>query len=405
MRPSIGTVPSLPVLSVSQLAGRIRASLEDGFAVVWVAGEISNLRIPPSGHFYFSLKDERSQISAVMFRSASRFLEFLPKDGMEVVVQGRIGLYEQRGDLQIYAEKMDPLGLGGIQLALAQLKERLQAEGLFDAERKRPLPAWPRTVGVVTALTGAVVHDIVTTLRSRMPSVRILVRPVRVQGDQAPADIVGALGDLATQPQVDVVIVGRGGGSLEDLWAFNDERVVRAMADAATPVVSAVGHETDFTLADLVADVRAPTPTAAAALVVPDARELARRIAVVQAALSRGFRGQLDRRRDRLSGAKRRLRDPRQSLATQRLRVDELAERGRRALEGIKRLAEQRCRATTGRLHAVSPLAVLRRGYSIVQRDDDGQVIRRSQDLIRDETLRVTFAEGSARVRVEDRRD
>lgn len=405
MQPSIGTAPSLPVLSVSELAGRIRASLEDRFAVVWVAGEISNFRIPPSGHFYFSLKDERSQISAVMFRSANRSLQFRPKDGLEVVVQGRIGLYEQRGDLQIYVEKLDPQGLGGIQLALAQLKERLQAEGLFDAERKRPLPAWPRTVGVVTALTGAVVHDIVTTLRSRMPSVRILVRPVRVQGDQAPADIVAALGDLATQPEVDVVIVGRGGGSLEDLWAFNDERVVRAIADAPAPIVSAVGHETDFTLADLVADLRAPTPTAAATVVVPDARELARRVATVQVALLHRFRGQLDRRRDRLSAAQRRLRDPRRSLATQRLRVDELAERGRRALEGIMRMAEQRCRATTDRLHAVSPLAVLRRGYSIVQRDVDGQVVRSSRDLTRDETLRVTFAEGSARVRVEDRRD
>ncbi|MGH7786076.1 MAG: exodeoxyribonuclease VII large subunit, partial [Candidatus Binatia bacterium] len=270
MRTPLGAAQPLPVLSVSDLNRLLKRSLETDYAEVWVGGEISNLRVPSSGHVYFCLKDARSQIAAVLFRSAARLVPFRPADGLDVIAHGRISLYEPRGDLQLYVDALEPRGVGAVQLALEQLKERLAAEGLFDAARKRPLPAWPRAVGVVTALSGAAIHDIVATLRARQPSVRVIVRPVRVQGQQAGADIVAALADLAAVPDVDVVIVGRGGGSLEDLWAFNEERVARAIAASPRPVVSAVGHEIDVTLADLAADCRAATPTAAAALVVPD---------------------------------------------------------------------------------------------------------------------------------------
>ena len=281
MREYVGVAQRVPVLSVSDLNRSLRASLETDYAEVWVAGEISNFRAPgPAGHFYFCLKDRRSQIAAVMFRSAQRYLPFKPKDGLDVIAHGRISLYEARGDLQLYVDALEPRGLGGVQLALEQLKQRLAAEGLFDAARKRPLPVWPRAIGVVTARTGAAMRDIVTTLRGRMPHARIIVRAVRVQGPHAGAEIVAALADLGTVDAVEVIIVGRGGGSLEDLWAFNEERVARAIAAARVPVVSAVGHEIDVTLADLAADCRAATPSAAAALVVPDCAALAHRLAL-----------------------------------------------------------------------------------------------------------------------------
>ncbi len=395
----------VPVLSVSELNRRLRCSLESEFADVWVWGEVSNFRMPPSGHFYFSLKDGRSQIAAVMFRSATRALPFRPRDGLELIARGRVSLYDVRGDLQLYVDWLEPRGLGGIQLALEQLKRRLSAEGLFEVSRKRELPAWPRAVGVVTALTGAAVHDIVTTLRGRMRNVRIVVRPVRVQGQQAGADIVAALVDLNAVPEVDVIIVGRGGGSMEDLWAFNEEAVVRAIATSRVPVVSAVGHEIDFTLADLVADQRAATPTAAAALVVPDCSQLAQRLAATQVGLVVAFERRLRDWRERVAALARHVRDPRQSVRAQRLRLDELSERCRRALEGMLRLSRERHRGAAERLHALSPLAVLDRGYAIARRVEDGAVVRAAGDLSPEQALRLVFRRGWARVRVEETYD
>ena len=258
------------VFTVTQLARRIRDTLDAGFGSVWVSGEISNWKRAMSGHCYFSLKDDESRLDAVLFRTQARALVFQPDDGMQVVVAGRAGLYPASGKLQLYVDAMEPLGLGALQRAFEQLKERLAAEGLFAIERKRPLPRFPRAIGIVTALRGAAIHDMLTTLARRWPLARVLVRPVRVQGDGAAADVAAAIGDLNRVPGVDVLIVGRGGGSLEDLWAFNEEVVARAIVASAVPVVSAVGHEVDFTIADFVADLRAPTPTAAAALVAPD---------------------------------------------------------------------------------------------------------------------------------------
>jgi len=405
MREPLHTASPAPVLSVSDLTRLLRASLEAEYAEVWVAGEISTFRSPgTAGHFYFRLKDAHGQIAAVMFRSANRFLPFMPSDGMEVVAHGRVSVYEARGDLQLYVDALEPRGVGGLRLALEQLQRKLADEGLFDAARKRPLPPWPRAVGIVTALTGAAVHDIVTTLRARLPGVRIVIRPVRVQGQFAGADIVAALVDIVTHPAVDVVIVGRGGGSLEDLWAFNEERVARAVAASPVPVVSAVGHEIDVTLADLAADCRAATPTAAAALVVPDAAVLRRQIALRGAALSGAMGMALRRRRERVAALARHVRDPRRALADQRLRVGALGERARRGFLLTLRDAQAGLAAGAAQLQALSPLAVLERGYAIARRDLDGRVVRAADEVAVGDALELIFRSGGARVRVEARR-
>ncbi|MBI4516837.1 MAG: exodeoxyribonuclease VII large subunit [Deltaproteobacteria bacterium] len=391
-----------PLLSVSQLTQRIRETLAAELDDCWVVGEISNFRVPPSGHFYFSLKDRRSQIAAVMFRSANQALPFRPQDGIEVIVRGRVGLYEVRGDLQLYVEHMEPRGQGAQQLALEQLKQRLAAEGLFAPERKRALPAFPRAVGIATALTGAAVHDLLRVLRDRMPAQRVILRSVRVQGAAAGADIAAAIADLNQLPAVEVIIVGRGGGSLEDLWAFNEERVARAIAASRVPVVSAVGHEIDVTVADLVADQRAPTPSAAAAMVVADHRQLSAGVRDESAALVAAVQRRLQRERERLSALRRHIREPRQLLASWRLRLDELGERSQRGALATLRLARERMRGAAERLNALSPLAVLERGYSITRRLEDGAVVRDAAAVPAQTEIRLTFARGWARARVSE---
>jgi exodeoxyribonuclease VII large subunit len=402
MQRTLRTASHLPVESVTELNRRLRGRLETEFNGVWVGGEISNLRTPGSGHLYFRLKDEQSQIAAVMFRSTARQLRFRLEDGLDVIVRGRVSLYEPRGDLQLYADEVQPRGVGAAQLALEQLKGRLAAEGLFDAARKRPLPFWPRAVGVVTAIGGAAIHDIVSTLRARLGGVRIVVRPVRVQGQQAGIEIAAALAELAAVREVDVVIVGRGGGSLEDLWAFNEEVVVRAIAGSRAPVISAVGHEIDVTLADLVADHRAATPTAAAAMAVPRAADLSRTVDDLRLSLEAAMRASIERRREHVLVLGRHLRDPRRMLVEQRRRVAELAERGGRSMVAALRLRREHLRRNGERLHALSPLAVLQRGYAIVRRAGGDEVIRRAADVAPRESLRVTLAEGSVRVRVDE---
>jgi exodeoxyribonuclease VII large subunit len=389
-------------ITVSQLAQRVRETLDAGLGECWVVGEISNFRVPPSGHFYFILKDGRSQVAAVMFRSANQVLPFRPEDGMEVTVRGRVSLYEVRGTLQLYVDSMEPRGLGSVQLALEQLKKRLALEGLFDASRKRPLPFLPHGIGIATARRGAAIHDMLVVLRSRLPGARVVVRPVRVQGKEAPPDIVQAIAELNSVRAIDVIIVGRGGGSLEDLWAFNDERVARAIAASRAPIVSAVGHEIDVTVADLVADRRAPTPTAAATLVVPDRRQLTQWLDQTALTLRAAVIRQLRQRRERLALQARQLRDPRRVLKLLRQRIDELAERARRAASATVRLGHQRLRGAAERLQALSPLAVLERGYSITRRADDGSVVRDAAALAEGDALQLTFARGAARVRVEE---
>jgi len=388
-------------LSVSELILTIRQTLQTSIGEVWVAGEISNLRVPPSGHFYFTLNDERAQIAVVMFRGANSRLRFRPEDGLEVILRGSAQVYEARGTLQLIADTMEPRGVGALQLAIEQLKQRLAAEGLFAEERKRSLPYIPTCVGIVTAPRGAAVRDMIVTLRQRLPGLPILLRPVRVQGNEAPADIVDALADLQRDASVDVIIVGRGGGSTEDLAAFSDERVARAIAACTIPVVSAVGHEIDWSIADLVADRRAATPTAAASIVVPDARELADIVDNLGDAAARAMARLLRRNSERIQSLSERLRDPRQVLQALQMRVDELSERAVRTAMTRLRHERDRVQGLSGRLHALSPLAVLDRGYAILRRQSDGVIVRRADELVPGELLQAHFAQSDAILRVE----
>lgn len=402
MHPALGLSATTRVLTVSQLNQSVRETLDASFDDVWVSGEISNFRMPASGHFYFALKDKRAQIAAVMFRSANLLLPFRPGDGMEVIVRGRVSVYDVRGDLQLYVETLEPRGVGSLRLALEQLTQRLAAEGLFAESRKRPLPFLPRTVGIITALNGAAIHDMLVVLGSRFRSTAVIVRGVRVQGADAPPDIVAALHDFAELGGIDVIVVGRGGGSVEDLWAFNDERVARAIAASPVPIVSAVGHEIDVTLADLVADRRAPTPTAAAALVVPDRAALQEELGQVAAHLQGALLRHIRRQREQISFRARQLRDPRQVLNASQLHVDELGERMTRAGKARLRLLREQLRSAAERLNALSPLAVLQRGYSIARHAATGTVVRDAANLSPGDQLRLLLARGSALVRVAD---
>src|SRR5437870_6257108 len=299
-------VASRRVLTVTELTVRIRDLVETEFFEIWVEGELSNCRLWNTGHLYFTLKDSASQIRGVIFRSALRYLKFKPADGLRVVARGRVSVYEPKGEYQLVCEHLEPQGLGALQLAFDQLKKRLQEEGLFDASRKRPLPALPRKIGIVTSLDGAAIRDIIKVLRRRYANAHLVVCPARVQGEDAAPDVARALRQIARVPGVDVIIVGRGGGSIEDLWAFNEEIVARAIARSPVPVVSAVGHETDVTIADFVADVRAPTPSAAAELVVARKDEFCGRIDRLQDRLRSAARGRVQTlsRRVHLAGSR-----------------------------------------------------------------------------------------------------
>ena len=445
MGPGLRRAPR--ILTVSELSARIKGTLETELGVVCVAGELSGCKRSGPGHLWFCLKDDQAQLDGVMFRREASALVFEPVDGTEVLVFGRVSIWPERGKLQIYATHMEPMGLGALRLAFEQLKTRLQAEGLFDDARKRPLPRAPRTIGIVTALSGAAVHDMLRILRDRWPASRVVVRPTRVQGAGAAADIAAGLRDLETLADLDVVIVGRGGGSLEDLWAFNEEAVARAIVACRVPVVSAVGHEIDFTIADFAADLRAPTPTAAAALVVPDRREVASHVDHSVRRLRGGLVRQLRVTAMRLHGLERRLGDPRRRVGGVVVRLDELTVRARRALarrvawdrrelgrlgaelarhepravigaahdrlgrqaERLRRTMEHRLQARRSdlereavRLEALSPLACLERGYAIVRRDDATQAVVRDAATLRPGAgVRIVLARGRARARID----
>ncbi|MES1254621.1 MAG: exodeoxyribonuclease VII large subunit, partial [Acidobacteriota bacterium] len=291
------------ILTVTELTVRVRDLLETSFVEVWVEGELSNCRLWNTGHMYFTLKDEKAQIRAVIFKSSLRYLKFKPADGLSITARGRLSVYEPKGEYQLVCEHMEPQGLGALQLAFDQLKARLQREGLFDESRKRALPALPRKIGIVTSLDGAAIRDIINVLRRRYANAHLVIRPSRVQGEDAAADVARALAAIVRVPGVDVVIVGRGGGSMEDLWAFNEEAVARAIAASPVPVISAVGHESDVTIADFVADLRAPTPSAAAELVVAAKNEFVGRIDRLQGRLVAATDARLQRAARRVHAA------------------------------------------------------------------------------------------------------
>ena len=327
-------------LSVSQLVRLVRETLEVNLDQCWVVGEVSNARLAPSNHLYFTLKDNRSSINVVMFNSAVRRMRFRVDDGMQVVIRGRVNLYEARGTLQFYAEEMEPRGLGALQLAYEQLKQRLNQEGLFNSSHKQRLPMLPRRIGIVTALGGAALRDMLRVLLDRYPNLHVIIRPALVQGPGAAAEIASGLADLNIDQRADVIITGRGGGSLEDLWAFNDELVARAIFRSSIPVISAVGHEIDHSIADFVADVRAPTPTAAAQIAVPIKAELRRRLFEMQSTLAASLRNRTESHRRHIGHLERRMRDPRTILQQLRQRLDTAAEELDAAI--LSRLRENR---------------------------------------------------------------
>ena len=388
-------------LTVSELSQKVKGVLDRELDAVWVVGEVSNFRVPPSGHLYFTLKDDKSQIAAVMFRSQGAALPFQPENGMEMLCLGRVGLYSVRGDLQLYVDSMEPRGQGSLHLAFEQLKKRLGEEGLFGLERKRSLPFLPRSIGIVTSLKGAALWDMLRVLRDRFPDRRVVIRPVRVQGEGAALEIAQGIAELGGSGLVEVMIVGRGGGSLEDLWPFNEEAVARAIFVCPVPIISAVGHEVDFTIADFVADHRAPTPTAAASMVVPRREELAEQTRALESRLIRVLRHRLEEDRERWERVVRRLMDPSRRLRENQLRLDELSlSLGRRFQNRLVRFKDRLAQAA-GRLGVLSPLAVLERGYSIVHKMPESHIVRDSASIAVGDTLRLTFARGNSLCKVE----
>jgi exodeoxyribonuclease VII large subunit len=382
-------------LSVSDLTRRIRLVLESGFPAVTVMGEISNFKRHSSGHIYFTLKDESAQLSAVLWRSRAGVLKFAPEDGLKVVVTGKITVYEVRGSYQIDVATIRPLGAGELQLAFERLKEKLRAEGLFDTDRKKPMPVFPQRVGFVTSPTGSVLHDMRTIMRRRMPGVEAIIRPVKVQGVGAAAEIAEGVKDLNDYGRVDLIIVARGGGSLEDLWAFNEEIVARAIASSRIPVVSAVGHETDVTIADFVADLRAPTPSAAIELTIPDRRELLDHVADFWYRMKDAVASILSDRREAIRHllASYSFNRPIDLLRQHSQRADEL----RRSLAVAVRhgfdITTARNSALLQRLHALDPRLALNRGYAIVRQRD--VIIPRRNQLSPGEEVNVEFADGT----------
>lgn len=433
-------------LSVSELNHQARHLLEASFLQVWVEGELSSFARPSSGHWYFSLKDKKCQVRCAMFRGANQRLRTPPREGDQIRIRGKVTLYENRGDFQIVVEHMEPAGLGPLQQAFDALKMKLQNEGLFDPARKKPLPATPRHIGVITSPTGAAIHDILTVLARRCPAIPVTLYPTAVQGEAATANIVRAIEQAQRHNVADVLIIGRGGGSLEDLWCFNEEAVARAIASCTLPTVSAVGHEVDVTIADFVADLRAPTPSAAAEKISPDQKDWLRRLDEQQVRLSQSARRQLQRMEVQLSHLSARLRDPRRELQEKAQRMDELDIRLHQSIR--QKLEQQQVRAnhlgrrlsaqSPGRtlansqnqvaqlqqrlntimqqhlkqqreqlqhlgqtLHVVSPLATLGRGYAIVK-DDQGQIIRSAGQVRAGQSIRAHLGCGSVEAQVTD---
>lgn len=435
------------VLSVSDLNHRVRSLLDQHVGTIWIEGEISNFTAARSGHWYFTLKDAHAQVRCAMFRGRNSRVRFQPEDGLQVLARARAGLYEARGEFQLVVDSIEESGDGALRRAFEALKLKLQQEGLFDPERKKTLPGWPRRIGVITSSTGAALHDICTVMERRFPAIAVSVYPVSVQGKAAAGEIAAAINAANRDGRCDVLIVGRGGGSLEDLWAFNEEQIARAIFASKLPVVSAVGHETDFTIADFVADVRAATPSAAAELLSPDQHEIRGLLRAVEKRLADAERRQLETRRTHLQMLSRRIRHPRQllqergqhldhldirlaramrqHLQARRARVDAL--RARLVMQGPQHRIGQ-LRMQTNHLHGrivqgmrlglqqrndevrrlavsldqISPLAVLGRGYALLNDEESGRVIRNAGDTRPGAALHARLGEGSLRCTVNE---
>jgi exodeoxyribonuclease VII large subunit len=433
-------LPFRYILTVSELTQEIKNILDLKFSDIWIEGEISNLRIPPSGHIYFTLKDDFSQIRAVLFKMQARTLRFVLQDGLHVVCRGRVSVYERRGEYQLILEEVEPKGIGALQLAFLQLKDRLEKEGLFAPAHKKPIPMVPQTIGIVTSPTGAVIRDMLHIIHRRFENVHILLHPVRVQGEGASLEIAKAIEDFNKRMNVDVIIVGRGGGSLEDLWSFNEEIVVRAIYHSKIPIVSAVGHETDYTISDFVADLRAPTPSAAAELVVREKREIKNTLHYLEERLENQILQTLQENRTNLSHLKKMLTDPRKKIEEYFLRADDLVNRFRiltswilkrkreRSLHLSERLSlqnpiqrvknlrlaiseigkrlgqtmrysveiqRQKVEGIFGKLGSLSPLSILQRGYSITRKFPSLQILRDAAHIREGDKVEVRLHKGT----------
>jgi exodeoxyribonuclease VII large subunit len=384
----------MKVYSVSEITRGIKALLEDRFSDVWIEGEISNFRPASSGHFYFSLKDEQAQIRAVMFRGSNARLKFRPENGLHVLAYGRLSVYEPRGEYQIILEHLEPKGAGALQLAFEQLKKKLEAEGLFDEARKRPVPFLPSKIGIVTSPTGAVIRDMIHVLTRRFPDIRILLDPVLVQGEAAAGEIAAAVRRLGGRGDLDVLIVARGGGSMEDLWAFNEEVVARAIAECPIPVISAVGHETDFTIADFVADLRAPTPSAAAELAVPVKEDLLEGLEGKRRRLRQAVDQKIETLRLHLRQWEAYFRDPGRRLAEILLRLDHLRERLAASAEHRLEMLRERLKGVQKHLESLNPLAILERGYAVVTPERSTRPLRRAGEVQDGDRLKIRLYEG-----------
>ena len=382
--------------SVGELTQLIKESLEGQFPSVWVSGEISNFVHHRSRHMYFTLKDKRAEIKAVMFKGNNQYLHFRPENGMQVLIQGRISVYEQRGYYQIVATRMEPAGIGTLYLAFEALKKQLAAEGLFAPEVKQKLPPYPRRIGVITSATGAAFRDIIKVLQRRAPHVQIILRPTLVQGDTAADDIVQALLEFTAYSQVDVLIVGRGGGSLEDLWPFNEEAVARAFFSCPIPIISAVGHETDTTIADLVADLHAPTPSAAAELVAPSQNELLGNLDYFMETLTMLVSREIEKRQQQLDNLIDRygFRQPLELLDLTEERLDRLMKDLFKSTQIRSALWQSQLAGIEQRLQTLNPNAILARGYALAVRASDGRIIRKPQDIQLGQSFNLHLAEG-----------
>jgi len=433
-------LPLRYILTITELTQEIKDILEERFSEVWVEGEISNLRKPPSGHLYFTLKDDFSQIRAVLFRMQARILRFLPEDGLHVICRGRVSLYEKRGDYQLILESMEPKGIGALQLAFLQLKEKLEKEGLFALDRKKSIPMAPQQIGIITSPTGAVIRDMLHILQRRFDNIHVLLYPARVQGEGAWQEIAQGIDYFNRQRKVDVLILGRGGGSLEDLWPFNEEGLARVIYRSKIPIISAVGHETDYTISDFVADLRAPTPSAAAELVIKDKRELKNTLYHLSYRLGSQVGQTLQKERTRLRHLRKILGSPKKTVDTYLLRVDELLTRSERLISWIlhrhhersvhlsrglshqnpkqkivhhrfvifeaqKRLDQyqrhaieflrERVKGILGKLDSLSPLSILQRGYSITRRIPTLEILREADQVCQGDQVEVQLYRGT----------
>ncbi len=440
------TSPEANILSVSDFTRNVKRVLEYNFPAVWVSGEISNLAMPRSGHWYFTLKDDQSQVRCAMFRQSNQRLTFTPNEGMQILVRARVSLYEARGDFQLIVDTMEDAGVGALQRAYEQLKQKLQAQGLFDAQHKKELPEIPRCVGIITSPTGAALQDILNVLKRRFPALPVIIYPAQVQGVNAPEQLLHALQQAQEQALCDVLIIGRGGGSIEDLWAFNHEQLALAIYDCPIPVISSVGHEVDFTICDFVADVRAATPSAAAELVSPDQQEwlswlrgiekqlsiniertilslqqqlqwqykqlkhpgryldeVAQRIDELSARMEQQLKLQLQLRREKTLTLEARLQQhsPVHQLNQQQARLGYLQQRLRQSLQPHFEQLQQTIASLAREMDAFSPLATLGRGYSLVKNEQD-ELIKSAAQLSKGQQVKVYFAEDQALMTVDE---